>query len=96
MNRVPLLFPPLPGQSHEEGSNTCGSGDPVTTGNGQFPASVPQNASGAIVVENSEWTYQGGEVYATVDDQRTADAGKPYFWTTHMRFTLHHDPPAAR
>lgn len=57
---------------------------------------LPRDASGAILIDKSEWTYQGGEVYATVDDQRTLYPDKPYFWTTHMRFTLHHDPAAAR
>ncbi len=55
---------------------------------------LPRDPSGAIAVEGGEWTYRGGEIYATVDDQRTLYPDKPYFWTTHMRFTLHHDPQA--
>jgi hypothetical protein len=50
----------------------------------------------AIVVDNATWTYQGAEIYATVNDQGTIYPDKPYLCTAHVRFTLDHDPQAAR
>ena len=46
----------------------------------------------AILIDTKEWTYQGGEIYATVDDQRSMSPAPDDNWTAHLRFTLHHDP----
>ena len=48
--------------------------------------------SGGVLVDHAKWKYEGGEVYATVDDQRSVPQGTADTWIARLRFTLHHDP----